>query len=117
MTEEINNKVINIFQRHKKGDHFFFPVEEGGEMVISPDGFNYVTLKQPKGNGNGELDAMVEIAERKHYIVKFVEDHKDSLRIDSFHVPGGRLEEFLSSLEKRPGKLVEIKPFYPDQIG
>ena len=115
MTEDINSKVISIFQRHKKGDHFYFPVEEGGEMVISPDGFNYVTMKQPKNNN--ELETMIDLASMKHYMVKFVEEHKDALRVDSFHVPGNRLAEFLESIGKRPGRLLEIKQFYPEQIG
>lgn len=118
MSEDISNKVINIFQRHRRGEHFHFDVEEGGELIISPDGFNYVSLKQ-EGVGAQEEESHFEIATKKHYIFKMVESHRDSqtLRMNNYYVPGDRLEEFLLSLTQRPGKILEIKQFIPDISG
>lgn len=114
MTDEISNKVINIFQRHRRGDSLHFEVEEGGELIISPDGFNYVSLKQDR---HGEDSPYVDIAAMKHYIIKMMEVHEHSIRLNNYYVPGDRLQEFLSTLSSRPGKVLEIKQFIPDHIG
>ncbi|MBX2860259.1 MAG: hypothetical protein KTR14_03430 [Vampirovibrio sp.] len=117
MTEELQEKVINIFRRARRGEHVHIPGEEDGEMVDSPDGFSYVTLKQNQDGDHHDEDELVETAARKHYLVKMLEHHKDAIRINNYHVPGDRLEEFMSTLESRPGKVLEIKQFLPDITG
>lgn len=116
MSDEISSKVINIFQRHRRGEHLHFEVEEGGELIISPDGFNYVSLKQDRNGHGHDEKTLREIAEAKHYIVKMIEAHHDTgaVRLNNYYVPGGRLAEFMLSLPHRPGKILEIKPFIPD---
>jgi hypothetical protein len=115
MTDEISNKVINIFQKYRRGDYFHFEVEEGGEMIISPDGFNYVSIKHGT-NGVNDEDSLLDVSEAKHYVIKMMELHNDSntVRLNNYFVPGKRLEEFMLSLSQRPGKLLEIKQFIPD---
>jgi hypothetical protein len=112
---DISSKVINIFQRHRRGEHLHFDIEEGGELIISPDGFNYVSLKQESDGLNTE-ENLLDVASKKSYIFKMMEMHHDShtVRLNNYYVPGSRLEEFLSSLPTRPGKLLEIKQFIPD---
>ncbi len=114
MSDEISNKVINIFQRHRRGDNLHFEVEEGGELVISPDGFNYVSIRQDR---SAEEIAAQEVAAKKHYIIKMMESHDHAVRLNNYYVPGERLEEFLLSLASRPGHVLEIKQFIPDHIG
>lgn len=112
------SKVISIFQRHRRGDTLHFPVEEGGELIISPDGFNYVSFRQekPAGDHAGDILAQeyLEVAHCRHYIFSFLENHKEFVRVDNYYVSGDKLTEFLKGLSKRPGKLIEIKPFIPD---
>jgi hypothetical protein len=116
MSDDISNKVINIFQRHRRGENLCFEVdEEGGELVISPDGFNYVSLKQERGGNHDEKDQL-EIAANRRYIVKMMEVHADTIRLNNYDVPGERLEEFLLGLPNRPGKILEIKQFIPDHM-
>ena len=110
-----SNKVISIFQRHRRGEEFHFEVEEGGELIISPDGFNYFSAKQDC-DGAEEERALLELADAKHYIVKMIESHESAMRTNNYYVPGGRLQEFLLSLPNRPGKIVEIKQFIPDHM-
>ncbi len=116
MSDDISN-VINIFQRHRRGEHLHFEVEEGGEIIISPDGFNYVSIKQD-GNGNHDETTLNEIAKKKHYIFKMMEVHNEghTVRLNNYYVPGDRLEEFLLSLPHRPGSILEIKQFIPDHM-
>lgn len=110
---QINNKVISLFQRHRRGEHFHFTVDEGGEMVISPDGFNYVTFRQDDAH---QTEMLKEVAKTRHYIVKMLEEHRDTARLNNYHIPGELLDEFLKSLSQRPGRILEIKQFLPDTM-
>ena len=109
----INHKVISLFQRHQQGEHFHFPVDEGGEMVISPDGFNYVSFRH---DGPHETEMLKDVAKTRHYIIKMIEEHRDHARLNNYHIPGERLEDFLKSLPQRPGRILEIKQFLPDNM-
>lgn len=114
--EKMKNKVINIFQKHRRGDHFHFEVEEGGELIISPDGFNYVSFKSEFGQESEEEETHFDLAFKKYYLIKMVEQHKENSRINNYYVPGERLEEFLLSLPHRPGKILEIEKVIPDTM-
>lgn len=117
MSDDISSKVINIFQRHRRGEHFHFDMEEGGELVISPDGFNYVSIKHDHP-ASSEEGSLWEVAGMRHYIIKMMEAHHEgnSIRLNNYYIPGERLEEFLLSLPQRPGKILEIKQFIPDNM-
>ena len=118
MTDDVSSKVISIFQRHRHGEHPHPELEEGGELVVSPDGFNYVSFKYDQ-NGHQQEDLSWETAYKKHYVVKMIEmHHHDSewMRLNSYEVPGDRLEEFLLALSHRPGKILEIKQYIPDHM-
>ena len=116
MSDDPSNKVIDIFRRHRHGDHV--ESEECGEMVISPDGFNYVSVKQEHNNGNMGEASQLEIAASRHYLIKMMEVHHETeqIRINNYYIPGDRLTEFMLSLPQRPGQLLEIKQLLPDQM-
>lgn len=117
MSDDLNNKVISIFQKHHRGEAHQQELDEGGELILSPDGFNYVSLKHEQ-NGIQEEGSLIEVAHAKHYIIKIMEVHHEShtIRLNNYHIPGERLEEFLLSLPSRPGKVLEIKQFIPDHM-
>jgi hypothetical protein len=112
--DPLEHKVINIFQRHRRGEHFHFEVEEGGELIISPDGFNYVSFKTAHVYDSDSDEALQELANKKHYLVKILEHHREASRVNNYYVPGERLEEFLLSLPHRPGKILEIQQVIPN---
>lgn len=112
--DEIQNKVINIFQRHKKGDQYHFDVEEGGHLVISPDGFNYVSFKMPPADVSDQEESTLELASKKHYLIKMLERHRDCDMINHYYIPGSKLNAFLTTLKDRAGEILEIDRFYPD---
>ena len=116
MTDDIHKKVVSIFQKHHRGELVQATSADEGEMVTTPDGFNYVTIKHQKDLGLHNEDVLQDIGEQKNYIIKFVEVHENDIRVDSYHVPGNRLTEFLTNLDKRPGKLLEVKQFLPDHL-
>ena len=119
MSDDISHKVISIFQHHRRGEHNEQGElgEETGELTISPDGFHYVSIKHD-GQDDNEEASLLEIADMKHYLVKMMEVHHEThaVRLNNYHVPGSRLEEFLRSLPQRPGKILEIKQFIPDNM-
>jgi hypothetical protein len=120
MSDDISHKVINIFQRHRRGEAIEQTdplLEEGGELINTPDGFHYISIKHENQAPNDET-TLRETADLKHYIVKLMEVHHESrtVRLNNYHVPGARLQEFLLSLPQRPGTLLEIKQFIPDHM-
>jgi hypothetical protein len=117
MSDEISHKVISIFQRHRRGEHHEHDIDETGELIVTPDGFHYVSIKQENHPPNDEA-TLLETADMKHYMIKIMEVHHESntVRLNNYHVPGNRLEEFLLSLSQRPGKILEIRQFIPDNM-
>jgi len=119
--QDDHNKIVSLFERHKRGEHFHFNLnensgEDGGEMIISPDGFHYVSFKfGPDVAAKHEEDEM-EMSQARSYVFKMLEHHKDTVRVNHYYVPGERLDEFLQSLFTRPGKLLEIKPYIADTM-
>ena len=115
MPDSNDHKVVSIFQRHKRGEHFHIPVEEGGELIISPDGINYVSFRSDKGETHMSEADLLEVSSKKHYIIKMLESHKNGdFRLDHYYVDAQQLETFISTLESRPGKLLGIDPFFPE---
>jgi hypothetical protein len=115
MPEDNDSKVVSIFQRHKRGEHYHIPVEEGGELIISPDGINYVSFRSDRGEIQMSEDDLWDVSSKKHYIVKMLESHKNGeFRLDHYHVSALQLEPFLKTIDQRPGKLLGIEPFFPE---
>lgn len=115
MHDDLNHKVISIFQRHRRGEAPPIDAEDAGELIHSPDGFTYVSLKHDQ-EGLTEETSLIEVAHSKHYMIKMMEVHHEShtIRLNNYCIPGDRLEEFLLSLPTRPGKILEIRQFIPD---
>ena len=110
-----DSNIINLFEKHRRGEHFHLPMDNDGEFVVSPDGFNYVSIKHtPDDTKSLDEKHHIEIAKAKHYVFKFLEHHSDSIRVDNYYVPGERLVEFMKTITNRPGKLVEIQQYIPD---
>lgn len=115
MTDKINEKVINIFARHHKKSH---PVSEEEQVYNSPDGFSYVHLKHDDNGHPFDENKLLKKADTQWYIIKVLEQHKDSHTIKNFKVSGERILEFLESFitEKRTGRVIEIDKYYPDEL-
>jgi len=117
MAQDTSNKVIHIFQHHGRGELHAPPADAcpEGRPILSPDGFYYVSfLTEPDGLNTEEN--LLEVADKKAYLIKMMEMHHEghAVRINHYHVPQERLDEFLRTLPSRPGKLLEIQQFIPD---
>ena len=116
MNDEHHSKVIDIFRQPHH--HEQSPDDLLEEVVTTPDGFQYISVKQERNCGNQGEESQIEIAASRHYVVKMMEVHHEpeALRINNYSVPGERLEEFLLNLSQRPGKLLEIQQLLPDHM-
>lgn len=115
MTDKINEKVINIFDKHSKKKA---PSTEEEKVYISPDGFHYVHIKYDENGLPLDEKKLLEKADDQTYIIKVLEQNTDHSSIRNFKVTGDRLIEFLESFvsEKRPGKIIEIDKFFADEL-
>lgn len=115
MTDNINKKVINIFAKHSKK----ILSGSGEEKVFnSPDGFSYVHIESDENGQPLLANKILEKADSQWYIVKILEHHTNGVSMKNYKVPGDRLLEFLTAFmsDDRPGKIIEIDKYYPDDL-
>ena len=114
MTDKINEKVINIFAKHSRKA---LPASEEEQVYTSPDGFNYVHIKYDENGQHLNEEKLLEKADEQNYIIKILEHHRDYPSIKNYRVSGDRLVEFLDTVlsGKRPGKIIEIDKYYPEE--
>ncbi|MGD9580352.1 MAG: hypothetical protein AB7V50_03195 [Vampirovibrionia bacterium] len=115
MTDRINEKVINIFDRHSRKAT---PSNEEEYVYTSPDGFKYVHIKNEENGKPFKEDKLIEKADSQWYIVKVLESHTDSPSIKNYKVSGERLVEFFQAFmaEDRPGRILEIDKYFPEGL-
>ena len=114
MTEEISQKVINIFSKHKNGKQ----ADLDEKIVKCEDGICYICIKHDKhGNAFEEKD-LQEIANETQYIIKVMVNHSTSPYIYNYKVPGDKLMKFLLDYvtNKKEGKIIEIEKYIPTDL-
>ena len=125
--DDTPGNVVSLFehQHPKRAEQASFLKQAGddaGELVVTPDDFNYVSKREdnplPQSAAHPAVEpGYLDTTHKKHYLFKFLEHHKDHCRVDTYHVPGDRLLEFIESIPRRPGRLIEIQQFIPDDVG
>lgn len=113
MSDTINEKVINIFTRHKKQ----LPISDDEKVIRSDDGFFYVCVKKDENGKFFDEEKLLDKAYDCHYIVKIM-THHDHPHIYNFKVPGEKLLNFLAPYIKgeKEGRIIEIDKYYPDEL-
>jgi len=113
-----NNNVVSMFPRQSR----HLPEDVKGDPVETADGFLYLSMRYENSeegganSGKHEEELAIDVGLKKHYLFKFVEHHKDHSRVDTFDIPAEQLEVFIKTLDTRPGKLVEITQYIPDNM-
>ena len=114
MPDKIRQKVINIFDKHKK----HLPLNEDEKVVTCKDGICYVCVKRDENGNYYDEDHLIEKAGKCHYIIRVMVHHDQHPYIYNYKVPGEKLLDFLKSYinEENEGKIIEIENYYPHEL-
>lgn len=113
MTDEISNKVINIFNKHIKNK----PIS-AKEKVKTFAGFSYVRMDADVNGYPFKSDYLLEYAKECHYIVKVMRKKNGGLSLYSYNVPNDKLLDFLLMFRNNElnGTIIEIDKFVPKDL-
>lgn len=113
MSDEINQKVINIFSKHKNAE----PTEYD-EKVKFFAGFNYVKINRDNNGKKFKAEKLEKYAERCHYIVRVMREMNDEVVLYNYDVPNDKLFKFIRAFENNTlnGTIIEIDKYFPEDL-
>lgn len=109
---EINNKVIDIFNKHKK-----MPLGKD-EQVKFFKGFNYVRLDKDLNGKSFIEENLIEYSKKCQYIVRVMREKDNHVALYNYKVPHDRIIEFISKFANNElnGKIIEIDKYIPEEL-
>ena len=113
MSDDINKKVINMFNRHNSD----LPPETE-EKIKFFAGFSYVKLKRDV-NGKKFIPSQLKAYAKKcHYIVSVLREVDDEPCLYNYDVKTEDLLDFIKALNDNTlnGTLIEIKEYIPEDL-
>ncbi len=113
MTDEISNKVINIFKKHNSNKH-----ADLKERVKSFAGFSYVRLDKDVNGYPFKEENLLDYAKDCRYIVKVMREKNGGVSLYSYNVPNDKLLDFLLMFRNNElsGTIIEIDKFLPRDL-
>lgn len=113
MTEELNQKVINIFSKHNNS----LPLEHD-ERVKFFAGFNYVKLTKDNNGKKFNAEHLKKYAEKCHYIVRVMRNILGEVVLYNYDVPNDQLFKFIKAFENNTlnGIIIEIDKYFPEDL-
>lgn len=113
MSNEINQKVINIFSKHKND----LPSEHK-ERVKFFAGFNYVKLDRDNNGKKFNPEKLKKYAQKCHYIVRVMREADDEVFLYNYDVPNDGLFSFIKAFENKTlnGTIIEIDKYFPEDL-
>ena len=113
MSDNINDKVIDIFNKHKNQ-----ALEENDEKVKFFKGFNYVRLDRDLNGKRFKEANLLEYSKKCLYIVRVMREKDKDVALYNYKVPHNRLVEFISKFANNElnGKIIEIDKYIPEDL-
>lgn len=113
MTDQINQKVISIFSKHKNS----LPSEHE-ERVKFFAGFNYVRIDKDSNGKKFNADKLKHYAEKCHYIVRVMRNNINETVLYNYDVPNDQLFKFINAFENNTlnGIIIEIDKYFPEDL-
>ena len=113
MSEKINEKVINIFNKHRKNNQV-----QTGEKMKYFAGFNYVKLSEDANGYPFKEENLLEYSKDCHYIVKVMRKINKKVYLYNYNVHGEKLLDFLLMFRNKEldGAVIEIDKFIPQDL-
>lgn len=113
MTDKINEKVIDIFSRHKKdlpSDH--------DEQVKFFAGFDYVKIERDNNDKKFNEAHLKEYAQGCHYIVRVMRKVEGEVVLYNYDVANEDLFKFIKAFENNTlnGTIIEIDKYFPEDL-
>ncbi len=112
MTDNIKNKVIDIFKKHEDSS------EKDDARVKFFKGFNYVRLDKDVNGNPFKEDHLLEYAKKCQYIVRVMKEKDGNVALYNYKVPHDRIIEFISKFANNElsGKIIEIDKYIPENL-
>ncbi len=113
MSDEINQKVISIFSKHKNS----LPSEHK-ERVKFFAGFNYVKIDRDNNGRNFNPEKLIKYAQKCHYVVRVMREIEDEVVLYNYDVPNEQLFKFIRAFENNTlnGTIIEIDKNFPEDL-
>lgn len=113
MSEEINEKVINMFKRHIND----LP-QETEEKIKFFAGFNYVKLKRDSNGKKFVKSNLTSYAKKCHYIVSVMRDVDGETCLYNYDIKSADLLKFLKAFDNDTlkGTIIEIEKYIPEDL-
>ena len=113
MTDEINQKVINIFSKHKNAEP-----SEHEERVKFFAGFNYVRIDKDNNGRKFNAEKLKKYAQGCHYIVRVMRNIDEEIVLYNYDVPNDKLFKFVKHFEDNTlnGTIIEIDKYFPEDL-
>jgi len=113
MQDDINQKVINIFSKHKQS----LPSEHA-ERVKFFAGFNYVKITKDANGKPFKVEKLQKYAQICHYVVIVMREIDNQVVLYNYDVPNDKLFMFLSAFENNTlnGTIIEIDKYFPEDL-
>ena len=109
MTEDINKKIINLFDKHNKS----LPTD--GKIKYYA-GFNYVKINKDSNGKKFNPEHLKAYAEKCLYIVRVMREYNGETYLYNYDVPNCDLFKFIKSFEENTldGTIIEIEKYTED---
>lgn len=116
MTKEnnnINEKVINIFNRHNND----LP-SESEEKIKFFAGYNYVKIKRDDNGKKFYEQNLLSYAKKCHYIVRVMRKLDDEVYLYNYDIKNEDLVDFIKAFDENvlSGTIIEIDKFFPEDL-
>lgn len=113
MTDDINQKVINIFSKHNRS----LPSEHE-EKVKFFAGFNYVKIDRDNNGRKFNSEKLKQYAQTCHYIVAVMREIDGEIFLYNYDVPNDQLFKFIRAFENNTlnGTIIEIDKYFPEDL-
>ena len=113
MSDDINKKVINMFNRHNND----LPQEEEDKIKYFA-GFHYVKLKRDVNGKKFVKTALEAYAKKCHYVVSIMREIEGETCLYNYDIKSDDLPKFIKALDNKTlsGKLIEIEKYRPEDL-
>jgi len=114
MPDKISEKVVNIFNRHKKQ----MPLETDEKVVRCENGICYVCVKKDENGNYYKEHTLLERSKKCQYIVRVMVKQTEYPYIYNYKVPGDKILDFLAGYinGENEGQIIEIENYYPHEL-